>query len=62
MITEGTDLGMITMEQDLKRLYIQKKISMENAMNYANNKRRLQQLLQLQTTDSSSIRIGSTGA
>jgi hypothetical protein len=30
-------------------------------MNYANNKRRLQQLLQLQTTDSSSSRIGATG-
>jgi len=35
---------------------------MENAMNYANNKRRLQQLLQLQTTDSGSIRIGATGS
>lgn len=51
MIAEGTELGMITMEQDLKRLYLQKKISMENAMNYANNKRRLQQLLQLQSTE-----------
>ena len=61
MIAEGTELGMITMEQDLKRLYLQKKISMENAMNYANNKRRLQQLLQLQTTDSGSSRVGATG-
>jgi twitching motility protein PilT len=51
MISEGTDLGMISMEQDLKRLYLQKKISLENAMNYANNKRRLQQLLQLQPTE-----------
>jgi twitching motility protein PilT len=51
MISEGTDLGMITMEQDLNRLYMQKKISLENAMNYANNKRRLQQLLQLQPTE-----------
>jgi twitching motility protein PilT len=51
MISEGTDLGMTSMEQDLKRLYLQKKISLENAMNYANNKRRLQQLLQLQPTD-----------
>jgi twitching motility protein PilT len=51
MINEGTDLGMNTMEQDLKRLYMQKKISLENAMNYANNKRRLQQLLQLQPTE-----------
>jgi twitching motility protein PilT len=51
MISEGTDLGMTSMEQDLKRLYLQKKISLENAMNYANNKRRLQQLLQLQPTE-----------
>ena len=51
MINEGTDLGMNTMEQDLKRLYMQKKISLENAMNFANNKRRLQQLLQVQPTD-----------
>ncbi len=51
MINEGTDIGMNTMEQDLKRLYMQKKISLDNAMNYANNKRRLQQLLQLQPTD-----------
>jgi twitching motility protein PilT len=61
MIAEGTELGMITMEQDLKRLYLQKKISMENAMNFANNKRRLQQLLQLQTTELSSSRVGATG-
>jgi len=51
MISEGTELGMISMEQDLKRLYLQKKISLENAMNYANNKRRLQQLLQMQPTE-----------
>lgn len=47
MISEGSEQGMITMEQDLKRLYMQKKISLENAMNYCNNKRRLQQLLQM---------------
>jgi twitching motility protein PilT len=51
MISEGTEQGMYTMEQDLKRLYLQKKISLENAMNYANNKRRLQQLLQIQLTE-----------
>jgi twitching motility protein PilT len=51
MINEGTELGMNTMEQDLKRLYQMKKISLENAMNYANNKRRLQQLLQIQPTE-----------
>ncbi|HTP79677.1 MAG TPA: ATPase, T2SS/T4P/T4SS family [Bacteroidota bacterium] len=47
MISEGLDSGTCTMEQDLKRLYLAKKISLENAMNYANNKRRLQQLLQM---------------
>jgi len=47
MISEGLEGGMCTMEQDLKRLYMQKKISLENAINYANNKRRIQQLLQV---------------
>jgi twitching motility protein PilT len=50
MISEGLEQGMNTMEQDLKRLYLAKKISLENAMNYANNKRRLQQLLQITPT------------
>lgn len=52
MISEGVDQGMITMEMDLKRLYLQKKISLENALNYANNKRRIQQLLQVNPTES----------
>ena len=47
MIAESSDLGMITMEQDLKRLYLQRKISKENTMNYANNKRRMEQLLKM---------------
>jgi twitching motility protein PilT len=51
MISEGLETGMCTMEQDLKHLYLQKKISLESAMNYSNNKRRLQQLLQLQPTE-----------
>jgi twitching motility protein PilT len=51
MINEGAEQGMCTMEQDLKRLYAQKKISLENAMNFANNKRRLQQLLQIQPSE-----------
>ncbi|MBI3006673.1 MAG: Flp pilus assembly complex ATPase component TadA [Ignavibacteriales bacterium] len=51
MISEGLETGMTTMEQDLKRLYVSKKISLDNAMNYSNNKRRLQQLLQIQPTD-----------
>lgn len=45
MINQGGSLGMITMEQDLKRLYLNKKISLENAIAYANNKTRIQQLL-----------------
>lgn len=51
MITEGLDQGMITMEQDLRRLYLQKKISLESAINFANNKRRIQQLLQVNPTE-----------
>jgi twitching motility protein PilT len=46
MIAEGAEFGMITMEQDLRRLYLERKISLETAINYANNKRRMQQLLQ----------------
>jgi twitching motility protein PilT len=47
MMSESGDQGMITMEQDLKRLYLAKKISLEIAINFANNKRRLQQILNL---------------
>jgi twitching motility protein PilT len=45
MINQGGPMGMITMEQDLKRLYVNKKITLENAIAYANNKTRIQQLL-----------------
>ena len=45
MIQEQGEIGMITMEQDLKRLYLTKKISLDTAMNYANNKKRMQQIL-----------------
>ncbi len=45
MIQESNEVGMQTMEQDLKKLYQQKKISLENAMNYANNKKRMQQII-----------------
>lgn len=45
MINQGGSLGMITMEQDLRRLYLNKKISLENTIAYANNKTRIQQLL-----------------
>jgi len=47
MMAESSDLGMITLEQDLKRLYLAKKISLETAMVSANNKRRFQQLMNL---------------
>lgn len=45
MLMEGGELGMNTMEQDLKRLYDQGKISKEEAINNANNKKRIQQLI-----------------
>ncbi len=45
MINQGGPQGMITMEQDLKRLYLQKKISLDTAIAYANNKTRIKQLL-----------------
>src|SRR5260221_171977 len=47
MMSESSEQGMTTMEQDLKRLYLGKRISLETAMNFANNKRRLQQILNL---------------
>lgn len=45
MINQGGPQGMITLEQDLLRLYTEKKISKENAIAYANNKTRIMQLL-----------------
>jgi len=45
MIAESKKYGMTTIEQDLARLYVQRRISRETAMNFANNKRRMQQLL-----------------
>jgi len=45
MINQGKDQGMITMEQDLLRLYFEKKISKENTIAYANNKTRILQLM-----------------
>ncbi len=49
MISESSDQGMTTMEQDLKRLHVVRRISLENAMNFANNKKRLQQILNITT-------------
>jgi len=45
MINQGGPQGMITMEQDLKRLYLSKKITLETAVAYSNNKTRMQQIL-----------------
>jgi twitching motility protein PilT len=45
MMSESGEIGMVTLEQDLKRLYMQKRISLDTAMANANNKRRLQQIL-----------------
>lgn len=45
MLMEGSDRGMNTMEQDLKRLYTDGVISKENALNYANNKTKMVQLM-----------------
>ncbi len=50
MMAESADLGMITLEQDLKRMYMAKKISLENALVNANNKRRFQQIMNLTPT------------
>jgi len=47
MMAESGDLGMTTLEQDLKRLYMAKKISLENAIVAANNKRRFQQIMNI---------------
>ena len=48
LINEGQKFGMFTVEQDLKLLYEKRQITAENAFNYANNKRRLQQLIHSQ--------------
>ena len=45
MINQGGPQGMITMEQDLLRLYQQRKISKDAVMGYANNKTRMLQIL-----------------
>ncbi len=45
MIWQGTDQGMLTIEQDLDRLVRSGEVTLDDAMSYANNKRRLMQLL-----------------
>jgi len=44
MMNQGSNLGMVTMEQDLMRLYQQRLISKENMIAFANNKSRIRQL------------------
>lgn len=44
MMYEGWNMGQITLEQDLFRLMRQGLITPDTAMNYANNKRRFQQM------------------
>jgi twitching motility protein PilT len=47
MISQSIKDGMRTIEQDLVKLFIDKKISLSTAMNYANNKRRIEQILKI---------------
>jgi twitching motility protein PilT len=47
MISEGNKIGMCTIEQDLAQFYYNRKISKDTALNYSNNKRRMQQLLKM---------------
>lgn len=44
MINQAAELGMITMEHDLKSLYQSKKITYETALKYANNKTLFKQI------------------
>ena len=45
MINSGSAQGMVTMEQDLKRLYFEQKISLDMALQYANNKELFKQII-----------------
>ncbi|NNE34560.1 MAG: hypothetical protein HKN13_04960 [Rhodothermales bacterium] len=46
MMWAGADQGQITLEQDLARLMQHGDITAETAIGYANNKRRLLQIIQ----------------
>lgn len=46
MINQGGKLGMITLEQDLIRLFNQRVITKQTAYDFANNKHRIKELLQ----------------
>jgi twitching motility protein PilT len=45
MMVEGKRYGMCTLEQDLKELHRKGLITQQSALNYANNKKRMSQLL-----------------
>ena len=45
MINQAESEGMITLEQNLKQLYLQKKISLETGLQYANNKALFKQII-----------------
>ncbi|MEJ2053840.1 MAG: ATPase, T2SS/T4P/T4SS family, partial [Calditrichaceae bacterium] len=47
MISQSIKDGMRTIEQDLVKLFLDKKISLSTALNYSNNKRRVEQILKL---------------
>jgi twitching motility protein PilT len=45
MINQGAAAGMVTMEQDLKKLYLERRISLETALQFANNKELFKQII-----------------
>ena len=47
MISQSIKDGMRTIEQDLVKLFMEKKITLNTALSYANNKRRIEQILKL---------------
>ncbi|MCW9706812.1 type IV pilus twitching motility protein PilT [Fodinibius salsisoli] len=58
MLMEGGKMGMHTMEQDLKRLCDQGKISKEMALNNSNNKKRMEKLLNPSAVDKLNTMVG----
>jgi len=45
MINQAEGEGMVTLEQDLKQLYLKKRISLETGLQYSNNKELFQQII-----------------
>jgi twitching motility protein PilT len=45
MMWEGGNLGQTTLEQDLFRLVRQREVTPEDALDFANNKKRLKRLM-----------------